>query len=241
MKTKILSLIALIIVSGFTTFAILSFDNVDSSQQLNEDRKLPTFENISLSIHADVHLMQGEKQLVRIEASDKTLKLIKTEVNGKTLNISFNKNFVSNTGKITIYITIPKIEALRVTGSGNITADKAITSNEMDMVVTGSGDIELAKLQCKELNAMISGSGDININDGQITNELEVAVTGSGDADFENIPTKEADISITGSGTVKVNTSEKLNIQITGSGDVYYKGAGTINVDITGSGKARKL
>lgn len=116
MKTKVL-FIAILIVSNLF---------VSSAKAEQEERDVPSFSKIALRISADVHVKQGSKQSIQIEAKSSVLEEIITEVKDRTLNIRFPNNFRFrnfNSGKIDIYITVPEIDGLTISGSGDITAD----------------------------------------------------------------------------------------------------------------------
>ena len=236
MKTKLVTItIALFFVVMLSSAMTGSFSDVKK-----ENRNVGDFDKISLSISADLYLTQGSKNEVIIEADEDVLEKIETEVNGGTLNIKFERWYNYRGAKnIKIYVTVKEINKLILAGSGDIVSKSPIKTENLDLVITGSGTISIDDLNTKRVDAMISGSGDIRVGGKTKANELDATVTGSGDIIASNMEFEEADLTITGSGTIKALVTERLDANITGSGTIYYKGKPVIDANITGSGKIR--
>ncbi len=142
-------------------------------------REVPAFSGISLRVPAKLHVTQGEKQSVEIVAKESTLEDIITEVKDRELVIRFpNKRYLfssSNPGKIEIFITVPEVESLAVSGSGDIVNDGEINTRILDISVSGSGDVTLDALKAERVKVSISGSGDIRLSGPDKTSELSVS------------------------------------------------------------------
>ena len=147
-----------------------------SGETIKETRNVSSFSSISLAVAADVYLTQGAVQKVEIEGDKTSLPEIETKVEGGTLKIQ-TKDFHGNIGKITLFtLPSPEINGLSVAGSGDIIAESAVKTDEMDMNVSGSGSIRLKELNLREVSATITGSGNIDIASGQAQNELEAVI-----------------------------------------------------------------
>ncbi len=231
MKNKILLLILFV---GFL------FTNPISAKE--QTRDLPSFSEISLRISAKVYLEQGEKQSVRIVADSETLEQIITEVKGRTLNIKFPNNNIFkkwDPGKIEIYISVPEIDGLNLSGSGDIISEK-INTRILDLLISGSGNIKIEQLTAERVNATVSGSGNIKIEDGDVADELKTRITGSGNIDASGFEAKNVDAQTTGSGNISVFSNGSIKVRIAGSGNVYYSGNPAIESSIAGSGKVKE-
>ena len=235
MKTKIF-ILATLFISTFFVF---------SAKAEREKRDVSSFSEISLRISGKVHLRQGNNQSVEIEAKSSTLEDIITEVKDRQLVIRFpNRNFFErnyNSGKIDIYITVPEIDGLFVSGSGDIIADDEIESRILDLAVSGSGNIVLDDLDSERVKASISGSGDIIIEDGGVADELEVSISGSGSVRAEDFEADDIDVRVAGSGNCSVTSNGSIKARIAGSGNINYKGNPNIDSSVAGSGKVRKM
>lgn len=206
-----------------------------------EVREAPAFTEISLRVPATLHVKQGEKQMIEINASASTLQDLITEVSGRTLIIRFparNRfNFNFNPGKIEIYVTAPEITALTVAGSGDILAEGDWNTRIMDLSISGSGSIFIDQLHAERVKAVVSGSGDIVIKDGQKAVEFTGTVSGSGNIRASGYEADQVSIRIAGSGNCHIHTNGNLVARIAGSGSVYYSGNPSLDTSIAGSGK----
>lgn len=180
------------------------------------------FTGIGVSIGAEVHLRQGNKQKVEIKAQQNIIDLIDRDVrNGKwKVRLEKGTNLKRHDG-IDIYITLPMIDELSVAGSGSITGETDFKNvDDLEVSIAGSGEVTL------------NGSGE----------DLEVSIAGSGDVDLAGFKVDDCEVSIAGSGDCEINVSGSLQVSIAGSGDVKYKGdPDKVKSSIAGSGDVRSF
>lgn len=232
MKSRIFFLVILI-VGFFIANPVLAKDEI---------REVSSFSKIALRISAKVYITQGEKQSVKIVADPSTLEELITEVKDRTLNIRFpNSNLFKrwDPGKIEIFITVPEVDGLTLSGSGDIVSDD-INTRILDLAVSGSGNIKLEKLVAEKVEAAISGSGNINIKEGGVAKELNVRISGSGNVDARGFEVKNVSVQTSGSGNCSVVSNGEIKARISGSGNVYYSGNPTIDSSVSGSGSVKK-
>ncbi|MEZ5104319.1 MAG: head GIN domain-containing protein [Draconibacterium sp.] len=209
----------------------------------DQERDVPSFSKISLRISGNLYLKQGEKQSVKIVAKESTLEDIITEVKDRTLNIRFPSNFVFkkyDPGKIDIYVTVPEVDGLSISGSGDILAEN-INTRILDLAVSGSGDIKIGELSSERISGSISGSGNVRIEKGGVADELSVSISGSGGFDAAEYEADDVIVRISGSGNCKITTNGSIKARIAGSGNVYYSGNPSIDSSVAGSGKVREM
>lgn len=235
MKTKILILVTL----------FLAFTNVNKVQAEDEERNVPSFSEIALRIPGKLHVEQGKTQSVEIVAKSSVLDEIITEVKDRKLSIRFSaKNYLKRDfqpGKIEIFITVPEIDGLSVSGSGDIIAEE-VNTRILDLAISGSGDIVIEELKTERVKAAISGSGNIDIEKGkQVADDLSVSISGSGNFNARNFEVKDVMVRTAGSGNATVFTNGSLKSRVAGSGNVFYKGNPNIDSSVAGSGKIKKL
>ncbi|WP_340112218.1 head GIN domain-containing protein [Maribellus mangrovi] len=234
MKFRLLAMALLL--AGLFTYS--------NSMAEDQDRDVSTFSEISLRVSGKVYLEQGEPQSVRVVAKESTLEDLITEVRGSELIIRFpnktifQRNF--NPGKIEIYITVPEVDALSISGSGDIMANE-LESRILNLAVSGSGNIEIDELDSKKVKGTISGSGNIKLDDGGVAEEITVAISGSGNFDAEGFEADAVNVTTSGSGNCKVSSNGSIKARIAGSGSIYYKGNASIDASVAGSGKVKKM
>jgi hypothetical protein len=208
---------------------------------VSETRSVSGFQEVKTDFTGDVFVTQGSNYNVRIEAQQNIIDVIETVLNDGILTIRGKSNTIIRPDtRIKVYVTMPRIDGLMVNGSGNTIVENTITTSNLYMKVSGSGNITVPKLDASSVDANISGSGEINIWDGTVSNEY-IDITGSGDMDFSGLRASTGEVRISGSGDARVYVTGSLKVRISGSGDVYYRGTPSIDVSISGSGKLRPL
>lgn len=233
MKNKIL----------FLSFIVLAFLYSNTVLAEDQNRDVPSFSKIALRISAKVHVEIGDKQSVEIVAKPSTLDDIITEVKDRTLNIKFPNNYRFNKfdpGKIEIFITVPEVDGLTVSGSGDIIVEK-LKTRILDLTVSGSGDINIDNLSVERINTAISGSGGINIDAGGVADEFSASISGSGNVKAGGFEANDVTVKISGSGNCSISSNGSVKARIAGSGNVYYGGNPSIDSSVAGSGKVRKM
>jgi len=194
---------------------------------------LDEFDAIKLTFSGDVYLKQGSRQEVVVEAQQNLIDLMKKEVRDETWKIGFEKN-VKSTKPVKVYITIPNLTKISVSGSGNVETENAFTGlGDMAVHLSGSGDVK-ANLTARSVKTHISGSGDVALRGSAKSHDIHIS--GSGDVASYDFRTDECEIHISGSGECEVNVQENLEVHISGSGDVYYKGDPSVRSKVRGSG-----
>lgn len=213
----------------------INFENCISGAGDTETRtiELDPFRKITLDIHADVYLTQGPKQAVRIEGRSNILDALNTSITNNGWNITSDQ-CLRNTGDIKIYITLPKIDRIALSASGAILGENLIQSQELEIVISGSGHIEL-NVEATKINGELSGSGNINLTG--ISQDLAFGISGAGNINAFDLETNNTAISISGSGRSNLHVSNHLKARVSGSGNIYYRGNPTLDVEISGSGE----
>jgi hypothetical protein len=204
-----------------------------------ETRDLSTFTGIGIGISADVYYTPGDSHEIKIEGDSKDVEDLKTWVENGMLKMKF-EDWRIKRSKLTIYITSKDLDKVSLSGSGKFISDKAITSEEMSLAVSGSGNIQFAMLTVEEMDVKISGSGNAHIDKGT-AEEVDVKISGSGKFLAEAFEVSEFSGAISGSGSIKITVIEELEARISGSGSVHYHGDPQINSTSSGSGKVRSL
>lgn len=208
--------------------------------QVKETRKVDNFSGISFGVAGELHLTQGQGYSVIIEGDKDLLRDIETFERNGTLVIRKDSWISAMNKKVTVYVTMPEVESLNVSGSGHLMAEGAVRSDEIELNVSGSGRLVLENLTADEVDCSISGSGNIYL-EGNGAKECDLSISGSGRFDGSGFEVGEMIISISGSGDCKCTVSNDLEARVSGSGNVYYNGNPRIDARVSGSGKVRKL
>ncbi len=199
------------------------------------------FTGITSDIDADIYYTQDNFYKIEIEAQQNIQDIMYLPVVNGELRIQFEryKNVWSHS-RIIVRITAPSISSLGINGSGNLWSQQPITTNNMNVKLTGSGMINVSQISTQTLTVNISGSGTITTNGGT-ANGISTRISGSGSIDLLGVVAKSVSTETSGSGTTKIYATDHLNVNISGSGDVFYMGNPAVDTKISGSGHVSHL
>jgi hypothetical protein len=209
-----------------------------------EIRSVAAFTRLGVANSAKIVLRQGSPQRVEVEATAADLARIETVVEGGRLRIGTkqqNGRMWSGDnleGPVTVYVTMPDVAELSVSGSGQIKAEEAVKAARLSLAVSGSGRILLPRLTASELKSSVSGSGEIQV--AGTCPRHEARLSGSGNMLASELRTEASTIGISGSGNGRLYASRTLEASISGSGNVYMRGGGAVSSKVSGSGRVRK-
>ena len=180
------------------------------------------FTAVELRGSDDVDVRVGTAFSVRAEGPAAELDKLKIERDGDTLKIGrigrkgFNWSDDSK-GKVTVYVTMPRIAEASVAGSGNLGVDR-VEGQAFEGELAGSGNLTIATLAVQQAKFDIAGSGNTKVSG--TTGRFEANIAGSGDIDGAGLKASSAEVSIAGSGNVKAEVAGQAKVNVMGSGDV---------------------
>jgi hypothetical protein len=195
------------------------------------------FTGVALRGSDDVEVRYGTAFSVRAEGDSDVLDKIEIEKVGSVLRIgrkNRNWNWNSDDG-VRVFVTLPRLTNASVSGSGDLTADRA--EGDFAGSVAGSGDLSVAALNGGTAKLSVAGSGDLTVI-GTATS-LDLSVAGSGDIDASALKATGATVSIAGSGNIRAQVSGDARVSIAGSGDVELAGGAKCTISKVGSGEVR--
>lgn len=207
-----------------------------------ETRNVKDFTKVSFGVAGNLYINIGPEFKVVLEGEKKYLDEIITDVSGGKLVIK-NENWRMNNWrmneKVTVYITMPELAGLGVSGSGKAEIKDAIKGSDLNLSVSGSGKLYASEVTVSTLDCSISGSGDISMGNGGSCSKAGISISGSGNYFGESYKIGSAEIHISGSGNCECNVTESLRASISGSGNVTYEGKPKLDAHVSGSGKVR--
>jgi len=212
-----------------------------SGETVKEDRALANFSSIQLAIPADLYLSQGDSYSFTIEGDKDFLSQVITEVRGNSLVIKTEGwvNFGWRNLKVKVFVTMPQVNGLTVSGSGDIRAQTPIATDNLSVRVSGSGDVNISNLTVRDLDIAVSGSGDVKLSGKGSAGDASVKVSGSGDVALQGLEFHNAKVSISGSGDAYLVVTQSLEARVVGSGDIVYSGNPLVDGKVSGSGRIR--
>jgi hypothetical protein len=158
--------------------------------------QVENFTKIRVEGADNVFISHGDVQEVKVTGHSNIISRIQTEVSNGTWDIELERGSYGHY-ELTYYITIPILEGVRNTGSGNVTVSDPISADRMEISLIGSGGFFGFPLTASRCQVDISGSGNCEIT---VNDDLDVAVDGSGSVYYKGSPIIHEDIN--GSGRV---------------------------------------
>jgi hypothetical protein len=204
-----------------------------------DDRQVGDFQSIDARGFMNVYLTQGDGYHVRLEGESNILPYISTRIEGSKLIVGTEHAIdVNTTHDLNVYVTMPKLNNITLSGSGDIIGKNTLTNTDpMSFGLNGSGNVHVS-VDAPGVETSLAGSGHLYLN-GQ-TQRLKVEIAGSATFSGDSLKSEEAQVSIMGSGDAYVFASVSLNVTIGGSGDVYYWGNPSVSSKVFGSGSLNK-
>lgn len=230
--------------------------------QSRQTKNVDTFTKISFRVPGKMYVKQGSPQKVEIEGDKDVLEKTIVKVEGSKLIVGregkWSNWHFSDDDEVNVYVTVKDIDALNVSGSGDLIVENKIVTQELDLNVSGSGNLKVEADVSGEMEADVSGSGDLFVKGRSasfnsdvsgsgkvnasvtVANRAEFGVSGSGKVEASG-SASDVRVSISGSGKVLASSLEtnSCNVRITGSGDVEIAVKDEIDANITGSGSVR--
>ncbi len=198
--------------------------------------QLQPFDAIDANGDFKVYITQGSPQKVEVKGESNILSDLRTDIESGTWKIA-HRSCVRRSETVEVYITLPEVSALRLNGSGRISASNTLETEELQLDLNGSGRMNL-EVETDELIAHTSGSGEITLR-GE-ADKSAIVMSGSGKVAAYDLQSKDVSVKLSGSGRAEVAASSTLTVDISGSGSVHYMGNPSVNTQISGSGKVVK-
>jgi hypothetical protein len=190
----------------------------DTTNVVEESRDVSGFDEVELRGVGNLSIEQTGSESLAVGAEEDVLPKLTTEVVNDRLIIGPKPGTTVQTTKpINYKLTVEALDALEVSGSGDVEAE-GINTDRLAVTIGGAGDVKAG------------GEAD----------KQEIDISGSGAYRAENLESKEAKIGVSGAGSAIVNASEKLDANVSGVGSVEYLGDPTVEQDVSGAGRVSK-
>ena len=236
----------------FSAFTILILSPLNSkATSLNikqlametETREVSNFHGIASGGSFNIVVKMGDEESLEIEGDETDIDRIETIVQNGTLKIRMKrdpKNFnIPFNSQVNIYITAKKLDALAVSGSGNLEVEGALNSASANIQLSGSGSLK-AKVETQSVSVILSGSGGLNLSG--TTGSSTITLSGSGDLNAVDLKSKTSNIKIVGNATATLYVQDYLNASLVGPCSIKYKGNAEVKLTkLVGTGTVTKL
>jgi len=207
---------------------------------VKQDRTITSFKSLLIEGACNVIITQGAIESISIEADDNIQKYILTENSGNNLTIKLEKGIaIESSTKMNVYLTIKNIDALVISGIGNVECTTPLLLDRLNLIKSGAGNTKLY-LSCSALDAIISGVGSVKMI-GHIA-DASINISGAGSLKAYDLIIQNLKIKKSGVCNVHVFAEKEIDIETSGTGDIYYKGNAKVkNLKNDGVGVVKKM
>lgn len=216
-------------------------DHKASGPQSSRSFAVRGFDRIALRGSDDVIVKVGDAESVNVTGPAEVLDQLEVEVKNGELRLGRKRNAIGISmsgarGHAVFTVTLPRLAAAAVAGSGDMSVDRA-EGPAFSGAVAGSGNLKIGALKAETASFDVAGSGNTEIGGG--ARALKVSIAGSGDVDGAGFKAETAQINIASSGNVRAGVARDADVSILGSGDVEIIGSAKCRVSKMGSGTVR--
>jgi hypothetical protein len=189
-----------------------------SGNVISRDFTVDDFSGIDLSEPMDYLIVQGDKNLVKIETDDNLLDKVKTEVRNGILSVDTRS--LGGASQLKVTIQVKELKNISISGAATLKSENALKSTDLKIDASGAAEVKL-EVNVENLETDLSGAAEIKLSG----NALHHSVKASGAADLkaEDLQTSTTEVHMTGASSAKIEAKDKLSGNISGISDVKYK------------------
>jgi Putative auto-transporter adhesin, head GIN domain len=199
------------------------------------------FDHVEIAGHAELILVQGDREAVLVQASSKAQARIRVRSREGRLRIDASEDpswwswFGSGGGRRpTITVYFKTLEGLEMSGAIKVTSS-AIQAPKLRVSASGATSLKVDALKVESLR--FSGSGAVKGEFAGSATDQTISISGAGAYRAPKLVSETATVSVSGAGKVIVNAQKKLDASISGAGAIEYFGDPVLKQRVSGVGK----
>jgi hypothetical protein len=186
-----------------------------------------------------IHVSTGKAVSVRAEGPTEAVDMIEVLVEAGALIIrpkqEHRKTLAAWEKRAPVFfITLPELEAARVTGAGDMAVDR-VAGRRFSGSVGGPAELRIGNLAVDAVDLRVAGPGRVNAAGS--AQHLTVSLSGTGRADLRELESATASVRVSGTGDVRARASGTADLSITGLGSIEISGGAACTVAKRGRGK----
>lgn len=236
---------------GFICLLLVSFafsschhffrDSVKGNGNITtENRTVGAFNQLDIGSAIEVNLVQGESASVRVEVDSNLQPYIEVYLKGSELHVQQKNNTsISPTHRAKVYVTVPSLERIEVSGACKLTSEGIITSTgKLDMAISGASEADM-NINAAGLSLNMDGASVANLK-GDVK-DLDVDASGSCDLKAFGLSAANVDVKLEGASSAQVYPTAKLIADANGASKVFYKGTVAPAYTLNGASSISKV
>ena len=199
---------------------------------VSETRQVGDFNAINLSGIGSLTIIQGQQELLIVEAENNLLDHIESTIRGTSLTLGIEKGYtLIPVEDIKYTLTVKNLQELEVSGLGYIFCEQLI-ADKLAVIALGSSQLVFNDLNTKYISVEIDGAGIMKVK-GK-TDFQEIIVSGAGVYDAGYLRSDKAKIDISGAGSATLWVDSALEAKLSGATSLRYYGKPTLEKHVSG-------
>lgn len=207
--------------------------------QARQKREVKNFTALSVSNAFEVEISVGSTESLEIEAEDRYINDIVTEVRGGTLVIRMNDSRDNRRMRETpkVFLTVKSLDRINTSGAAAIKTRDILKGRKLDLELSGASVLNI-EMEVEQLYIEASGACVIKV-EGEAKEQV-VKTSGATVYSAYDLESENADIRVSGAGSANVYVTGKLDVHASGASSVRYKGGASVSLDSSGASSIRK-
>jgi hypothetical protein len=188
-----------------------------------------------------VKLVTGKGPSARASGSSAAIERVSVDVQGRTLRIRSNSSAWGGfpgegAGPTELLVTTHDLRSARLSGSGSLDIDK-VEGMRFEAALSGSGSLSLGAVEADVLLLGAVGSGMLEV--GGKAKKLQLIAQGAATIEGAGLAVEDAEVNAATSGEIALGVRRTVRLTTSGAGNVEIIGSPACTVKATGAGLVR--
>ncbi len=198
-----------------------SLDDDDFKPRGDNDRSydLSDFNSLDVSSIFRVLVVQGTQYKVDVVAHDQDdLDDMELVVRNNTLKIDFRDRFFSDRNRVNVYVTMPELEDIELSGASKMKVIDFKSINRLDVNISGASNAQL-DVEANKMN--VDGSGASKIEIRGIIDQMDINLSGASKVVADKAEIQSARVEASGASRVELGEVSDLKSNTSGAASIH--------------------
>lgn len=187
---------------------------------------LANFDEVEVTSAMTLELQQGDFG-VQLKTDENLFDEFKITVSGNKLKIGRSNGNVDPTFEPIVYVSLPVLQSLRVSGASNAKMDKQFLQNQpLNFNASGASDATIF-VRANEVQGKASGASTVTLK-GEVLH-ADIDINGASTLLAYDCVTDKMKVSASGASTAKVYAVTDLDMQSSGASVINFRGKANIS------------
>ncbi|MBI5034209.1 MAG: DUF2807 domain-containing protein [Chloroflexi bacterium] len=227
MRTLSLTLVAILALtlSACSFYIPMPQTILGSGKLTTKNFEFADFQSVDVGSTFQADVSQSDTFSVSITADDNLFDYIKVDKSGSKLSIRFDYRGGYTRGTLKAKITMPTLEALRISGAstGNVSEFKLSKPATLD--ASGASTL-IGSFVADRIDVHVSGASKANLQGN--ANAADLKADGASTLNLNDFSLDSASVSLSGASNARISVKSKLDYNLSGASHLTYDGNPTI-------------